>query len=57
MIQQMHSYHVLIEAFKQTYPHVKIATLEEAIQALHTDQTIINTIVRDLLNNELAGDS
>jgi hypothetical protein len=47
----------VIEAFKQTYPQVKIATLEEAIQALYRDQTIINTIVRELLNNELAGGS
>ena len=45
----------VIEAFQQAYPHVKIATLEEAIQALHRDQTIINAILRNLLNNELAG--
>ena len=28
-----------------------------SIQALYTNQTIINTLVRDLLNNELARDS
>ena len=45
----------VIEAFQQAFPHVKIATLEKAIQALHKDQTIINAIVGDLMNNELAG--
>ena len=45
----------VIEAFQQAYPRVKIATLEEAIQALHRDQTIINAIVGGLLDNELAG--
>jgi hypothetical protein len=39
--------HTVIEAFQQAYPHVKIATLEEAIQAFHRDQTIINTIAED----------
>ena len=47
----------VIEAFKQAYPQVKIATLEDAIQELYRDQTTINTIVRELLTNELAGDS
>jgi hypothetical protein len=31
----------VIEAFQQAYPQVKIATLEEAIQALDRDYTII----------------
>jgi hypothetical protein len=47
----------VIAAFKQAYPQIKIATLEEAIQELYKDQTTINTIVRELLNNELASDS
>ena len=32
-----------------------IAIPEEAIQALYRDQTTMNAIVRDLLDNELAG--
>ncbi len=47
----------VIAALKQANPQVKIATLEEAIEELYKDQTTINTIVRELLNNELASDS